>query len=62
MPELNNSNNQQLPPDATPVSTDDLLMCIGELFVQVRVLRKMISQRLESNDSDAIKERSLSSN
>ena len=31
--------------DHTPIDVDDLLMAIGELYVQVRVLRKIIQQQ-----------------
>jgi hypothetical protein len=36
---------QQLPPDARPISMDELLVAIGELYVQVRVLRAMVQQQ-----------------
>jgi len=36
------SRSSSLPPDATPISTDELLAAIGELYVQVRVLRMMV--------------------
>jgi hypothetical protein len=31
-----------VPPGATPIDTDELLAAIGELYVQVRVLRRMV--------------------
>jgi hypothetical protein len=30
------------PPGATPIDTDELLAAVGELYVQVRVLRKLL--------------------
>jgi hypothetical protein len=36
---------QQLPPGATPIDTDELLAAIGELYVQVRVLRRIVQQQ-----------------
>jgi len=34
--------SDQLPADARPIQTDELLAAIGELYVQVRVLRGML--------------------
>lgn len=39
----------------TPISTDDLLATIGEQTVQIRVLRRMLAQKLEG-EKDATKE------
>ena len=57
MQELNGSNPQQLPPDSTPISTEQLFAIIGELTVQVKVLQAMLKRELES----AVKERSVQS-
>jgi hypothetical protein len=45
MQELNGSN----PPDGTPVSTDDLLLAIGQLYIQVQILQRMLRRELEAN-------------
>ena len=58
MQELTNSNNQQLPPDATPITTEDMLLAIGELFIQTRVLQRMLRSLAKG---DASQERSLQS-
>lgn len=47
---------QQLPPDATPISTEQLLMKIGELTVLSDVLRqriKLLQDELEEHAKDA---------
>ncbi len=62
MEELNGSNNQQLPPNATAISTEELLVCIGELFVQTRVLRKLLNNKLEEDRSATQRESQISSN
>lgn len=43
------------PPGATPIDTDELLAAIGELYVQVRVLRRLLirSQQAEPAPSPA---------
>ena len=56
MPELQSSN---LPPDATPISTEQLFAIIGELFVQVRVLQGMLRQKLGGELDGAVEKRSL---
>jgi hypothetical protein len=39
-----NSRPPEIPPSATPIDTDELLTTIGELYVQVRVMRRIIAQ------------------
>lgn len=59
MTELQSSN---LPPDATPVSMEQLFSIVGELFVQVRILQGMLRNNLADGANGAVKgERSLSS-
>jgi len=48
--------------DQVPITTDELLQCIGELYIQVRVIRRMLANRLEASDNSAIKEREIQSN
>jgi hypothetical protein len=35
----------QPPPGAVPIDTDELLAAIGELYLQVRIQRKIIAQQ-----------------
>lgn len=55
--------SQELPPNATPVTTEQMFAIIGELFVQVRILQAMLNRQLETDKAnglvDAIKERSI---
>ena len=58
MQELNGSKiNKELPPDSTPISTEQLFAIIGELTVQVKVLQAMLKRELDS----AVEKRSLQS-
>jgi hypothetical protein len=43
----------ELPPGATPIATDELLAAIGELYVQVRVLRHMVQAQQQQQASPA---------
>jgi hypothetical protein len=56
MQELTNSNNKQLPPDAVPITTEDMLLAIGQLYIQVQTLQRMLGRELEN----AVKEREIS--
>ena len=38
-----------LPPGARPIGTEELLACIGELYVQARVLRQVIAQQQQQS-------------
>lgn len=51
--------NNNIPEDATPISTEQLFAIIGELTVQVRVLQAMLRNQLEQGVDGAITERSL---
>jgi hypothetical protein len=42
---------QQLPPGATPIDVDEMFAAIGELYFQVRVLRKMVQQQQQQASS-----------
>lgn len=44
---------EQLPPGATPIDTDELLAAIGELYVQVRVYRRVIAQQQQQSTPEA---------
>jgi hypothetical protein len=39
---------QVIPEGSTPITTEELLATIGELTVQVRVLRRMLGQKVEA--------------
>jgi hypothetical protein len=39
------TEQQQLPPGATPIDLEELLAAMGELYLQVRTLRKAIQQQ-----------------
>ena len=52
---MTESQPSNLPPDATPVSTELLFSIIGELTVQVRVLQAMLRQKLAGEANGAIK-------
>jgi hypothetical protein len=59
---MTESQSSNFPPDATPITTEQLFMIIGELSVQVRILQGMLRQKLEPEINGAVKgERSLQS-
>jgi hypothetical protein len=43
----------QAPPGAMPIETEELLAAIGELYVQVRLLRKMLAREQQPRTQDA---------
>jgi hypothetical protein len=53
------SNNPQLPPDAIPITTDDMLLAIGQLYIQVQTLQRMLRRQLESDKNGAVTQRSI---
>jgi hypothetical protein len=44
---------QQLPPGATPIDVDEMFAAIGELYFQVRVLRKMVQQQQQQQQASS---------
>jgi hypothetical protein len=62
MQELNNSNNQKLPPDAVPITTEDMLLAIGQLYIQVQTLQRMLRRQLESDTDGAVTQREIQNN
>jgi hypothetical protein len=45
---------QQLPPGATPIDVEEMFAAIGELFFQVRVLRKMVQQQQQASSPNGV--------
>jgi hypothetical protein len=39
----------QPPPGAVPIDMDELLVAIGELYVQLRIQRKMLAQQQQQS-------------
>jgi hypothetical protein len=56
------SNNQQLPPDAIPITTEDMLLAIGQLYIQVQTLQRMLRRQLESDKDGAVTQREIQNN
>jgi hypothetical protein len=52
---------QEIPPDATPISTEQLFAIIGEQAVQIKVLQGLLRNQLEKVNNGAIEERSIQS-
>lgn len=44
---------QQIPPGATPIDPEEFLAAIGELYVQVRLYRKVIAQQQAARNGTA---------
>jgi hypothetical protein len=42
-------HSESPPPGAVPIDMDELLVAIGELYVQLRIQRKMIAQQQQQN-------------
>jgi hypothetical protein len=59
MTDSSSSNNPQLPPDAIPITTDDMLLAIGQLYIQVQTLQRMLRRQLESDKNGAVTQRSI---
>ena len=50
--------NGQVPPDGIQITTDDMLLAIGQLYIQVQTLQRMLRSL---SKGDASQERSLQS-
>jgi hypothetical protein len=52
----------ELPPDSIPITTEDMLLAIGQLYIQVQVLQRMLRRQLGSDINGAVEgERSIQS-
>lgn len=47
------TEQQHLPPGAVPIDTEELLAAIGELYVQVRLLRRVVAQQQQTPNGAA---------
>ncbi|HEY1249253.1 MAG TPA: hypothetical protein VGE97_09715 [Nitrososphaera sp.] len=47
---------QELPPNATPITTEDLLQTIGELYVQSRILQRIVANQSQQLVNGVTKE------
>jgi hypothetical protein len=51
-----------LPPDAVPITTEDMLLAIGQLYIQVQTLQRMLRRQLESDTDGAVTQREIQNN